>query len=43
MSKLKSAVLYEYLTKVKKISRRYSKMDIPENIFFGRLFVCLHC
>lgn len=20
-----------------------SKMDIPENIFLGRLFVCLHC
>ena len=25
------------------ISRRCSKMDIPENIFLGRLFVCLHC
>ncbi len=94
MSKLKSAVLYEYLTKVKAIGIFYLiqylivaliftivaictkgnetgsntlefssvvfvsvigvlgykedfkallKMDIPENIFLGRLFVCLHC
>ena len=35
--------VHEKIFCIKKISKHCSKMDIPENISLGQLFVCLHC